>query len=329
MNVAIFVPHSGCPHQCSFCNQSIISGQNYEPSSEEVKETIETALSHMGNESGNAEIAFFGGSFTAIDREKMLSYLKTAYKYVKPGYFRGIRVSTRPDSIDCDILDILKEHGVTSIELGAQSMDDNVLILNRRGHTSRDVENASALIKEYGFSLGLQMMTGLYGDSDALSLVTAKKLIELKPDTIRIYPTLVLRGTYLHNLYTNGKYMPESLDEAVGLCVQLKEMFIGAGIRVIRVGLHAGNSLERDLITGPYHPAFGELTESRCMYEKAIEMLSKKPGRVIAVNGRDLSKMLGQKKENLEKLKAAGYDVSVVRDNNVGINDIELRNERR
>ena len=163
-NVSIFVPHNGCPHQCSFCSQRSITGQQSQPTPEDVRRTLDQAVRDLGERIHESEIAFFGGSFTAIDRRYMISLLDTAYQYVKQYNFTGIRLSTRPDAVDAEVLRLLRDYGVTSIELGAQSMDDRILGLNGRGHTSRDVEEASALIQEFGFSLGLQMMTGLYGD---------------------------------------------------------------------------------------------------------------------------------------------------------------------
>ena len=201
-NISIFVPHLGCPCQCSFCNQKTITGQANQPTPQDVDKAVKTALKSKGFD---YEIAFFGGSFTAIDREYMISLLKAANKYIKSNEVKGIRISTRPDCIDEEILDLLKEYGVTSIELGAQSMDDEVLLANRRGHTAKDVENASELIKSYGFELGLQMMTGLYKDSEEKAIKTAEKIIALSPQTVRIYPTVVLKGTYLADLYLSGE----------------------------------------------------------------------------------------------------------------------------
>ncbi|MBR7061045.1 MAG: radical SAM protein [Eubacterium sp.] len=189
-NISIFVPHLGCPKQCSFCNQKTITGKQNQPTPEDVEKALETALKRRGYE---YEIAFFGGSFTAIDRQYMISLLEAAFPYIENGSVKGIRISTRPDCIDTETLDILKKYGVSSIELGAQSMDDEVLQANLRGHTAKDVENASKLIKEYGFELGLQMMTGLYKDTDEKAIETAKKIIALKPETVRIYPTVVLK----------------------------------------------------------------------------------------------------------------------------------------
>ena len=203
VNVGLFVPHNGCPHQCSFCNQRAISGQSKQVTPEDVDKAVEIAMKNPDSKGG--EIAFFGGSFTAIDRRTMTELLAAAYSYVEDGSFKGIRISTRPDAIDGEICRILKSYGVTAVELGAQSMDDNVLRLNRRGHTAEDVVNASKMLKSFGFELGLQMMTGLYGSSDDDSIDTAKKIIALNPATVRIYPTVVIGGTELAELYKSGE----------------------------------------------------------------------------------------------------------------------------
>ncbi|MBS7360263.1 MAG: radical SAM protein, partial [Oscillospiraceae bacterium] len=234
-NISLFVPHAGCPHQCSFCNQKTISGAVHELTPWAVTETLEKACKDNLNPE-TTEIGFFGGSFTAINREYMISLLDAAKPYIEKGLFSGIRVSTRPDAIDRDILSVLKEYKVTAIELGAQSTDEEVLLLNRRGHTREHIINASELIKEYGFSLGLQMMTGLLGDTDEKSIKTCKDIISLRPDTVRIYPTIVLEGTYLGDLYKKGEYTPQTVDEAVNLCSVLLKMFYDENIKVIRLG---------------------------------------------------------------------------------------------
>ena len=222
------------------------------------------AVSDLGDRSKETEIAFFGGSFTAIDRQYMLELLTAAKPFT--GVFKGIRISTRPDCIDDEVLALLKEYGVTSIELGAQSMDNSVLELNNRGHKAEDVVNASKRIKEFGFSLGLQMMTGLYGATPEKDLATAKKIIELKPDTVRIYPTVVMKNTDLAEYYLNGSFVPYTLEESVSLCSTLILLFAKADIKIIRLGLHYSDSLVKNSLDGNYHPAFKELCESRILY---------------------------------------------------------------
>ena len=234
-NISIFVPHLGCPCQCSFCNQKTITGQANQPTPQDVDKAVKTALKSKGFD---YEIAFFGGSFTAIDREYMISLLKAANKYIKSNEVKGIRISTRPDYIDKEILDILKSYGVTSIELGAQSMSDDVLLANDRGHSAESVFKSSELIKSYGFSLGLQMMTGLYKSDIQKDLYTAETFVKINPDTVRIYPTVIMKDTKLAELYLNGEYTPYSLEKSVNLCSKLIELFEKNNIKIIRLGLH-------------------------------------------------------------------------------------------
>lgn len=210
-NISVFVPHIGCPNKCSFCNQRYITGTFKAPNATDVENAVITAVNSKKYDPKTTEIAFFGGSFTAINRNYMISLLEAASSFVKIGLVSGIRISTRPDAIDDEILMLLKEYNVTAIELGAQSLNDRVLKMNNRGHTAKDVENASLLIKKHGFELGLQIMTGLYADDNDSAERTAKKVIEIHPDTVRIYPTIVLKDTDLAALYLDDKYEPQTL----------------------------------------------------------------------------------------------------------------------
>ncbi|MBO4338295.1 MAG: radical SAM protein [Clostridia bacterium] len=308
-NIAIFVPHNGCPCQCSFCNQKIISGKQNQPSAESVKDAVRVALASKG-EYDKTELAFFGGSFTAIDRDYMISLLETAYEFIKDGSIDGIRISTRPDKIDGEIIDILKKYSVTAVELGAQSMDDEVLLLNRRGHTVKDVENAFLMLKDAGFETGLQMMTGLYGSTYEKDVETAKRIIELKPDTARIYPTVVLKGTYLGELYESGVYKPMTLEETVKLCAEILPMFLKAGINVIRLGLHYSDDVKENFLAGGFHPALMELVEGEIYLNEALKQLEKHPKNkplTLYVNERELSKMKGHQKRNEKALINQGF----------------------
>ena len=328
-NIAIFVPHNGCPHACTFCNQREITGQSYQPTPQDVENAIQ--ISRRFSDTKNTEIAFFGGSFTAIPKDYMLSLLEAASPYVLSGEFYGIRLSTRPDCISEEILDILKSHGVTAIELGTQSMCDEVLAANKRGHTVQDSIDASMLIKKYGFSLGLQMMTGLYKSSDERDMYTARRIAELQPDTVRIYPTIVMRGTELYDLYRNGSYIPQTLETAVPLCAELLRFFEEKDINVIRLGLHDSDSLKENMVAGAYHPAFRELCESEMMFENTMKILSDMNitnGDIIfSVNPRSVSRFVGQKKNNLQRLQKMGITPIIHQD--ISLSKLEVAVNRK
>lgn len=301
-NIPIFVPHAGCPNDCAFCNQRRITGVMDVPSPDDVARLIRDSLPHM-REGDHVEVAFFGGSFTGIPRNTQAALLGAVRPFLRAGQLDGIRLSTRPDYIDEDILDFLAPFGVTTIELGAQSMCDEVLLANRRGHTAADTVRASRLIRAHGFSLGLQMMPGLYRDTAARTLATAEALVALAPDFVRIYPTLVLKGTYLADLYETGRYTPLWLEEAVAQCVTLKRMFAAHNIPVIRMGLMASDAIcaDGDVLAGPFHPAFGELVESAAYFEEIAAQLADMPdGEVeIVVPPHLVSKVVGNRRRNL------------------------------
>ncbi len=312
-NVALFVPHAGCPHQCSFCNQRHIAGAQRTPSDDEVKAACERAL-QTKRADALAQIAFFGGSFTAIDPNEMERLLKAAYPYVQSGAFAGIRVSTRPDAIDAERLAMLKAYGVNTVELGAQSMDDAVLNYCRRGHTARDVEQAAQLIRSAGVSLGLQMMTGLPLDTDDGALRTAERLAALLPDEVRIYPTLVIEGTPLADEYRRGEYQPQTLEQAVSLCGRLLTFFEEERrIPVIRLGLHAEESMQVHCLAGPQHPAFRELCEGRRFRDKILTLLKESNGGEITVlvHPACVSRAVGHRQENKVWFRERGYTVHI------------------
>lgn len=311
-NISIFVPHVGCPHMCSFCNQNTISGADELPDGESVRKICSKALSEVKYPE-NTEIAFFGGSFTAIPKDYMLELLTAAHEYVGDGKFSGIRVSTRPDYINAEILEMLKSYGVTAIELGAQSLDDEVLTANERGHSAEDVVNASRLIKEYGFELGLQMMTGLYKSDLSKDMNTAEKIIEIAPDTVRIYPVVVLKGTKLGQLYEQGKYPMINADEMFMFCAELITAFENSGIKVIKCGLHASEFVEKDMAAGYYHPAFREICEMY-IYRREIMKILEENGvksAEIEVNDKCISKAKGQKKANTLYFAENGFNVVI------------------
>lgn len=312
-NIAIFVPHKGCPHRCSFCNQHIISGSTTPTTPEDVTRICSEARCTVSDKA-NTEIAFFGGSFTAIPRDEMTALLKAAQPFLGEDGFCGIRISTRPDCIDESVLSVLKTYGVTSIELGAQSMSDRVLAMNERGHTAEDVARASVLIRSYGFSLGLQMMVGLYGASSQDDSDTADALIRLHPDTVRIYPTVILRQTRLERLYADGTYQPISMEAAAQICADLLDRFESNGISVIRCGLHASDGVEEEMVGGLYHPAFRELCDT-LRYRQLIDQklaAQRRPGSAtVLVHPSCVGKAAGHKKSNLHYFAQRGITLRI------------------
>lgn len=276
---------------------------------------LEEQAGHLENLGMTAEIAFFGGSFTAISRDYMLRLLNTAKAAVErfPAY-TGIRCSTRPDCVSEEIADILKRSGVTAVELGAQSMSDEVLRANNRGHTAEDVRQAARIIREHGIELGLQMMTGLYHDTKKAVRFTAEEFIKLEPRTVRIYPTVILKNTKLGRLYERGEFQSFTFDDTVTLCAELLQRFEEAGISVIRLGLHASREVEREMLGGVYHPAMREIVESRIfLNDMKKRLLEKGKGKyLIFTDQKNISKAIGQKRCNINALKEMGYDVDVL-----------------
>ena len=305
--IPLFVPHLGCPNDCVFCNQRRISGAQQPATAEDVKKAIADAAALPQN-GAKRQLAFYGGSFTAIPWEQQLPLLKAAKAALDEGLIDSVRLSTRPDAIDGEILRTLRDHGVETIELGAQSLDDEVLRLSGRGHTAEDVEKASRLIKERGFRLVLQMMTCLPGDSSEKSIKTAERIIALQPDGVRIYPTVIVRDTALFDLWQAGLYAEHSVEDAVELCARLVPMFEKAGIPIIRLGLNPTEDLSGGMAAGgAYHPALGELVKSRIMLQRARELLCHvEPDShvILGVHKSKVSQMTGQKRCNIEKLTA-------------------------
>ena len=305
-HIPIFVPHSGCPHDCVFCNQRKITGRQTDMTKEEAKKIIDSHLETIEKynirDTYKVEIAFFGGSFTAIDVDIQTELLSLAYKYVKSGRVQGIRCSTRPDCISDKILENCKKYGVTAIELGVQSAIDDVLKISNRGHNFEDVINASNLIKSYEIELGLQMMTGLPGDTYEKSVETACKIAALKPKNVRIYPTLVMEGTHLFNMYQKGEYVPQTLDYAVNLAADCAEIFISNGIEILRIALQTTDGVNEKTVIGPYHPAFAELVyseiEKRKIEKEVLEKNIRNCEHTVVSNDGNVSKIIGHKKSN-------------------------------
>lgn len=307
--IPVFIPHKGCPFDCIFCNQKNISGQKDEVTESSMRSVIEA---HLDTISGAAfvEIAFFGGSFTGIDREEQINFLKIANEYIDTGFVSSIRISTRPDYINEEILEYLKLYRVNTIELGVQSLDSEVLERSSRGHGVKDVIKASRLIKEKGFVLGIQTMIGLPGDNAKKALNTAKSVVELKPEVVRIYPTLVIKDTYLEKAYREGKYVPLTIEAAVDLCAELLDIYESSNIKVIRVGLQPTESITDggDVLAGPFHPAFRQLVEAKRTLNALENIIIKndladKETLSILADKTNISNIIGQKKNNIIYLK--------------------------
>ena len=304
--IPVFVPHLGCPNNCVFCNQRKISGSLIPATAETVIKAINEGIEKISDKS-NIQLAFYGGSFTAIPVGEQNELLGAALPFLHEGKISSLRLSTRPDAIDEETLKRLKSYGVKTIELGTQSMCDEVLSKSGRGHTALQTESAAHMIKKYGFELILQMMTGLPGDTKERTIETALRIIALNPDGVRIYPTVIVEDTPLCDLWRNNLYKEHTVAEAVDHCVAVIPLFNRAGISVIRLGLNPTEELSKGAaVGGAYHPAFGELVHSRLMLDKAITLLRTNPhddNVIIYVNKSDISAMVGQHRENIKKLK--------------------------
>ena len=309
----VFIPHLGCPHACVFCNQHEITGA----AAEEAMRRL-NSLAESPPERGACELAFYGGSFTAIPEEEQLRYLEAAKRAAEAGSVSSVRLSTRPDAVTPEILDRLCRYGVRTVELGAQSMRDAVLEASGRGHSAEDVRRASRMVREAGLGLVLQMMTGLPGDDDEGAEDTARELIALRPDAVRIYPTVIVRGTELERLWREGAYREHTVEDAVRVCARILPLFEEAGIPVIRLGLNPSEELSGGgALAGAYHPALGELVRSRVLRNRAAQLITERhwEGRdlTILVPEKKLSQMLGQKHCNVvwlkERFSLKGLDV--------------------
>ena len=319
--IPIFVPHLGCPNECTFCNQRKISGQLKNVTEKDVRDTIEYYLESFKDNDTYKEVAFFGGSFTAIDPELQEKLLSVAYEYIKEKKIDSIRVSTRPDYINREILKRLKKYKVKTIELGVQSTNDYILQKCKRGHTFADVKKASRLIRWKGFTLGHQMMVGLPESTKLDELNTAKDLAKLKPKIVRIYPVLVIKGTELEKEYKEGKYEPLTVEQAVERCKELCYFFGKKKINVIRIGLQSTDTIcnplneGSEVVAGPYHETFRQLVESAMYYDMIVEKIKKFNTKVkeveIRVNPQTVNNVVGYKRQNIEKLKEF-YDLDVI-----------------
>ncbi len=311
ITVPVFIPHTGCPHTCAFCNQWQTSNAGKIPNENDILETVDIYLANA-DDNIYRELAFFGGSFTGIPVNEQIRYLSTAMELSKQGKIQGIRLSTRPDYIDNEILDRLESFGVTTIELGAQSFDEDVLKLSKRGHSIDDIIESAHLIKSRGFQLGIQLMPGLPGDSFKKSVNSANMAADLKPSCARIYPTVVLENTELEVMYSNGVFTPLTLDEAVAISAEIYRILTSHDIDIIRMGLHPfAPEQENKIISGPYHTAFGFLVKSyikKNILETTLRnlLITNKtlPNEIhIILPEKEKEEYIGMKKQNIEYLK--------------------------
>lgn len=320
-NIPIFIPELACPFQCVFCNQRKITGKQFLPNESEIVKTIEAHLKTFKTTERIVEVGFFGGSFTGIPMEQQAQYLQLVQPFLKKGQIDGIRVSTRPDYIDESILDLLKMNNVTTIELGAQSLDDEVLLASFRGHTAQQTEVAAKQIKEAGFKLGLQMMIGLPGDSFEKSLYTAKRIVELGASNTRIYPTVVIKDTALHKWYNEGKFTPLLLEDAIQWTKEIIPLFEEAAVKIIRVGLHPSEGLLSgdELVAGPFHPSFKEMVMTEIWGDlfKPL-MIDRGSGKLeIKLPQKELNFSIGYKAKNKKMLLKYYTEVNFIADMNI------------
>ncbi|CAM2077260.1 radical SAM protein [Clostridium saudiense] len=301
--IPVFISHQGCPHQCVFCNQDRIAGKYEEVFANDVRKIIDEYLETINSKGATIEVSFFGGTFTAINVNKQKELLEVAREYKQKGLIHKIRLSTRPDAILPYILGYLKEYKVDIIELGVQSLDDEVLRKAGRGHSVNDVIVASKLIKEAGFTLGHQIMPGLPGDSFEIDIETTKKSIEMKPDICRIYPSLVIKDTPMEDMYNRGDYVPYSLDEAVYISGEMLKLYNEAKIKVIRIGLQPTDTITtgKDIVDGPFHPAFRELVEGHLICETLDKKCPKEKDIIVEINEKDISKLYTNKKQYFKR----------------------------
>ncbi|MCL2773464.1 MAG: radical SAM protein [Oscillospiraceae bacterium] len=327
-NIPVFITHSGCKNDCVFCNQKVITGRSESAGVKEARETIEKFIDIISNfnridsNSVDTEIAFFGGSFTGLKREEMLEFLQIANEYInKYNFISGIRLSTRPDYISEEIVEILLKHKVKSIELGIQSMFDEVLTACKRGHTVKDTERACAIIKSVSINLTGQMMLGLPESDREKDIETAKMLVKLGINSARIYPTIILQNTMLYKIYEQNMYAPISIDDALYRAKEIKKIFDLNNIEILRMGLCSSDDVNVNACIGPYHPAFGELVESEIIYDSLFEELTeiKNAERkfVIETAKTNMSKIVGHKRKNILRLRENFKNIEIVENNDI------------
>jgi len=331
--IPIFLSNAACPHRCVFCNQKDVTGVGQPLCTlEKLNRTILRYLSYKGPNRSPVQVSFYGGNFLGLDKANIHRLLSETEKFVSAGQIDGIRFSTRPDTINADRLDVLKNYPVSTIELGVQSMNDAVLTLSERGHTALDTERAVELLKSRGYEIGLQMMVGLPGDDEAGAMDTGRAIADLAPDFVRIYPTVVLKHSLLAGWYQYGTYTPLPLDRCVTLVKQLYLLFTEKQIPVVRMGLQSSVELApgSSLVSGPFHPAFGHLVHSEIFYDRTASKLTAEPhlpnAVTISVHPRSIPKLRGLKNRNIDQLKRQ-FNIDTIRivpDDSLSEDEVEV-----
>ncbi len=308
--IPLFLPHAGCPNRCVFCHQPSLTGFEQIPDPKTVQEKVARYLGYKGPQRGPAQLAFYGGNFLGLETDQIRAFVRQAGQLINEGKIAGIRFSTRPDTIMPDTLELLADIPVFAVELGVQSLDDGVLRRARRGHDADATRQALYLLKKQRIPVSAQIMLGLPGDTAETAMRTGAELAALRPEFVRIFPTVVVSDTTLAQWYRRGKYQPLSLEAAVSLCKQLFLLFQQHGIPVIRMGLQATTDLDKgaSVVAGPYHPAFGFLVRSEVLLDRADALLRKQEkGRnaaILRVHPRQISEMRGMKNSNIHILRS-------------------------
>jgi len=332
--IPVFIPHSGCPHQCAFCNQSIITSQKSRlPDETDIHNVVSQYLQYRGKRK-RVELAFFGGNFLGLSHDMITQLLEMVQPYIKGKKIDGIRFSTRPDTITRTTLELVIPYNISAVELGVQSMNDAVLLRSKRGHTIMDTINAMGLLKAYPFETGVQVMVGLPGDTKVSLFESTKKVAHLAPDFARIYPLMVLKGSLLEYWYCQGRYTPLSLEKSIYLVKEMLGIFKQNDVKVIRMGLQASDMMEDEsmVLAGPWHPAFGHLVFSEILYDLACNKIDQYQGGLksrrffLSVHPNSESRLRGNKNINLKRLKKrySKFDFSIRLDEIIQLNQVEI-----
>lgn len=334
--IPIFISHHGCPNDCAFCNQKKITAHEKPMSLSEMRAQVEQYLSTLDPNSTQIELAFYGGSFTGIPSDQQEEYLKAAHEYLKASKIHGIRLSTRPDYMDLEVIERLIKYEVALVELGVQSLDEEVLLASKRGYQADVVYESVNKLRSAGIQVGIQLMIGLPKDTFEKAMDTTEKVISLQPTTLRIYPTLVIQDTLLQSLYQQGTYIPLDLETAVIWTTAMSKRFKAAGIPIIRMGLQPTDLITQgsSVLAGPFHPAFRQLVESRLIRDEITTKLHSQQAisssiteihLTLTSNQKTQSLLIGQKRCNLHFFQAHGYQVTIVIDQNLPDGEVGIK----